>query len=74
MANDTTLPLSGASSDIDSESTGSSGSRDILFDEPIFHVLSQFLVSGDKNIADILAQLVKEVALLRETVGKMTPK
>lgn len=67
----TERPLSGGSSDVsdvsDSDSGSSAGESTVLdvMDEPLFHVLGQFLTSGNKNIADILADLVKEVAQLR---------
>lgn len=74
----TQRPLSAASSSIAdtdaSSDSGSSAMKDILFEEPMFHVLGQFLVSGNKNIADILLDLTKEVTKLRVAMEAAAPK
>lgn len=64
--------ISGASSEVsdvsdDGSSAGESSTLDVV-DEPLFHVLGQFLTSGNKNIADLMADLVKEIAQLRAAI------
>ena len=58
-----------------STAQSSGGIKDLLYDEPMFHVLGQFLVAGSKNIADVLLELVAEVAKLRAAVTALqTPR
>jgi hypothetical protein len=68
-------PASSALSDSSSSASSSSGDsntiKDLLFDEPMFHVLGQFLVSGSKNVAEVAADLVAEVAKLRGAVAEV---
>ena len=60
--------LSDQSSDVSEESTDAE-IADILRNQPMYYVLSQFLETADnKNIASILEELVNEVRQLRVAV------
>lgn len=65
--------LSDSSSSAASSSVGSNAIKDLMYEEPMFHVLGQFLVAGSKNVADVLAELVAEVAKLRAAVQALRP-
>jgi hypothetical protein len=55
---------------------------ELVYDEPIFHVLSKFLAIPDpehkedvqkgKNIVSVLAELVEEVRTLRLTIASLS--
>ena len=60
-------------SDIDSETSDSIGSYNVE-DEPMFNVLSQFLVSNDdKNIATVLSDICEQLKEINKELRELKP-
>jgi hypothetical protein len=64
--------MSDSASDVSSDSTGDI--QDILQQEPMYYVLSQFLETPkNKNIAVLLEELVSEIRGLRVAITESRP-
>lgn len=56
-------------SDASSVTSGDSAIENLIYDQPMYYVLNQFLCTEDgKNVTTVLQELTSEVKKLREAV------